>query len=204
MSTEPKRIQAKIRYVVTVAALYLVTIGFCWYAFRPIVPLDRSRTVAFTNSSQTPYHPKTASSDVIAGRPIRLVIPDSAIDVPLDEGYYDASTGTWTLSGYYAEFAMVSALANNIGGETFIYGHNNDFVFGSLRHNTPPIGAEALIYTDNGHIFEYSFASVTSLSPSDTSVLSYSGPPILLIQTCTGSLNEWRTEYTFAFVKVVQ
>jgi hypothetical protein len=203
MTTEPERF-AKVRYAFTVAALYLLTVGFCWYALKPIDPLDRSRTVAFSNSSQTPYHPKAAGPNVIAGRPVRLVIPASAIDVPLDEGYYDTSTGTWTLSGYYAEFAMVSALANNVGGETFIYGHNNDFVFGSLRHNTPPIGAEALLYTDNGHIFAYSFESVTSLSPNDTSVLEYSGPPILLIQTCTGSLNEWRTEYTFQFNRVVQ
>jgi hypothetical protein len=98
---------------------------------------------------------------------------------------------------------MVSALANNAAGETFVYGHNNDFVFGSLRHKTPAIGSVALLYTDNGHIFEYHFSAVTSLSPSDTSVLDYSGTPILLIQTCTGSLNEWRTEYTFQFYKVI-
>ena len=99
---------------------------------------------------------------------------------------------------------MFSSLANNAGGDTFIYGHNNDFVFGALRHNTPQPNALALIYTDNGHIFSYSFQSVTSVAPNDVSALDYRGRPIMTIQTCTGSLNEWRTMYKFDFVGVLQ
>lgn len=140
----------------------------------------------------------------ISGRPVRIVIPDSQVDLPIDPGYYDDTTGSWTLSGYRAQFAMMSTLANNLGGDTFIYGHNNNYVFGALRHHTPAVGATAYVYTDNGHIFTYTFVSSSSYDPNDTSVLDYNGPSILTIQTCTGSLNEWRTMYRFIFNSVQQ
>ena len=140
----------------------------------------------------------------VSGRPVRIVIPDSAVDLPVDPGYYDSITGNWTLSGYRAQFAMMSTPANNLSGDTFIYGHNNNFVFGALRHRTPTPGATALLYTDNNHIFAYSFVNSSSYSPDDTSVLTYTGPSMLTIQTCTGSLNEWRTMYRFVFKDIQQ
>lgn len=203
MDHEHSRI-LRVRYIATVAALYLLSGIFGWYVLTPFSPLDHSRAVALTRAAQSSYLPTVIERIEYSGRPMRLVIPGSSIDIPVNEGYYDSADNSWTLSGYYAQFAMISTLANNIGGETFIYGHNNDFVLGALRHKTPAPGATALLYTDNGHIFSYSFQSATSLGPSDTAVLNYAGPPILMIQTCTGSLNEWRTEYTFAFSKVIQ
>jgi hypothetical protein len=194
----------KIRFYGTVGLIYCVTCLFIGYVARPLSPLDKSRTVAITRQSQQPRDPISTVKPVISGLPVRLVIPGSSIDLPLHPGYYDSASNTWSLSGYYAQFAMLSTLANNTAGQTFVYGHNNDFVFGALRHQTPAIGAVAFVYTSNGHIFEYSFKTATSLGPTDTSVLSYVGSPELLIQTCTGSLNEWRTEYTFSFVEVVQ
>lgn len=195
----------KVRCAANLAAIYMLTAAFAIYAAQPLIsPLEHSRTVALTKAAQRPFVPAASPFRVIAGRPVRIVIPSDGVDLPLDEGFYDSASNAWTLSGYHAQFAMISTLANNVGGETFVYGHNNDYVFGALRHATPAVGATALIYTDNNHIFEYSFASVTSVGPDQTTVLAYSGPPILLVQTCTGSLNEWRTEFTFNFVKVVQ
>lgn len=141
---------------------------------------------------------------LVSGKPVRIVIPESAVDLPVDDGHYDPINNVWTLSGYHAQFALMSNLANNRGGITFIYGHNNNYVFGALRHVTPRVGAPAQVYTANGHIFEYSFTAAASVSPDDTSLLNYEGPPILTVLTCTGSLNEWRTLYTFNFVKVIQ
>jgi sortase (surface protein transpeptidase) len=66
------------------------------------------------------------------------------------------------------------------------------------------IGSKALLYTDNGHIFSYTFADSASVGPHDVSVLNYAGPPELVIQTCTGSLDELRTMYHYNFDKVVQ
>jgi hypothetical protein len=143
-----------------------------------------------------------SSRPAISGRPVRIVIPASGVDLPVDPGYYNVATGEWTLSGYHAQFAMMSSLANDQGGDTFIYGHNNNYVFGALRHHTPLPDATALVYTDNGHVFTYSFISSSSFVPTDTSVFTYSGPPMLTIQTCTGGLNEWRTMYKFRFIGV--
>jgi hypothetical protein len=200
----PQSIVTKLRFYSTIIVLYGTTCLFIGYVARPLSPIDKSRAVAIDQIIQAPRLPSDSISPIISGLPTRLVIPGSSIDLPLHAGYYDSATDSWTLSGYYAQFAMISTLANNLAGQTFIYGHNNDFVLGALRHQTPVVGALAYVYTSNGHIFEYTFLTATSLGPEDTSVLHYSGPPQLLIQTCTGSLNEWRTEYSFSFSKVVQ
>jgi sortase (surface protein transpeptidase) len=189
----------------TLTGLYLLTITCAVYLVQPMLsPLEHSRPVDLTQAQQQPRVPQASKAKVIAGRPVRIVIPAEGIDLPVNKGFYDSADNSWTLSGYDAQFAMISTLSNNVGGETFIYGHNNDYVFGALRHHTPTPDTMALIYTDNNHIFEYDFVSATSIGPNSVSILDYAGPPILMIQTCTGSLNEWRTEYKFDFVKVDQ
>jgi hypothetical protein len=197
----------KARYGANLGAIYLLTIAFAWYAVHPHTTF---KSVAITKAEQRP-HLIAAKPGVteISGLPIRIVIPGSSwnglvVDLPVDQGYYDSASNSWTLSGRHAQFAMVSSLANNVGGDTYIYGHNNDYVFGALRHVTPTVGAIALLYTSNGHIFSYKFVSATNVAPDITSVLKYQGPPIMTIQTCTGSLNEVRTLYRYAFDKVVQ
>ncbi len=191
----------RLKFYLGLGLIYALVVAFGWYVFQPASNFEHIRPVSLTKAEQKPYQPSSRS---ISGQPVRLVIPASGIDLSIIPGYYDSSSGNWTLSGYDAQFDMMSALANNVSGQTFIYGHNNDFVLGSLRHNTPALGATALIYTSNGHILSYRFTSVSNVGPDDGSILSYSGSPTLLIQTCTGSLNEWRTEYSFAFNKVVQ
>ena len=189
----------------TLTGLYLLTIAFAVYTAQPLLsPLEHSRPVVLTQAEQRPRLPAAAHLKVIAGRPVRLVVAADGLDLPVDKGFYNSTDNSWTLTGYHAQFAMISTLANNIGGETFIYGHNNNYVFGAFRHATPPVGTQALLYTDNGHTFAYKFVSAASIGPDATSILEYSGPSILMIQTCTGSLNEWRTEYRFDFVRVVQ
>jgi Sortase domain len=192
----------KLRFYSTVAAVYGLTILFVSYIAQPLLPFGQGRAAAITKADQRPH--VAIAPKITSGLPVRIVIPASGVDLPVDQGYYDAASDSWTLSGYHAQFAMISSLANNYSGETFIYGHNNNYVFGALRHVTPAPGAIALLYTSNGHVMAYSFQSSQSLGPTDTAVLDYNGPPIMVIQTCTGSLNEWRTMYSYKFVKVVQ
>jgi hypothetical protein len=194
----------KVRYYSSVGVTYALTLLFAIVIIYPDLYVHKPTTI-LARSLQLPYVPNVKAADnLISGRPVRIVIPSSGIDLPIDEGYYNSTSSSWTLSGYHAQYAMISALANNVSGDTFIYGHNNDYVFGSLRHVTPSLGAEALLYTNNGHIFVYGFQSSYSLAPNDTSTLAYSGPSIMTIQTCTGSVNEWRTMYRFNFIKVIQ
>ncbi len=202
MTAEHSRIQ-RVRFYAKAAVLYVLTITCLWYVIHPAPPFA-VRASALAKTAQTPYQPTRPRVIVISGRPVRIVIPASAVDLTIDPGYYNSADGSWTLSGYHAQFAMVSTLANNVGGDTFIYGHNNNYVFGPLRHVTPAVGAQALVYTDNGHVFSYNFQDAASLVPDDVSVLDYQGPPMLTVQTCTGSIDEWRTLFRFKFDKVVQ
>ncbi|MNH26302.1 Sortase family protein [compost metagenome] len=130
------------------------------------------------------------------------MITDSNIDLPINEGFYNEADGSWTLSDFHLQYAMMTMLANNHSGNTFVYGHATDQVLGPLVQNPPAVGSLAQIYTDNGHVFTYAFQSSRTLTPNDTSIFSYSGPPILTVQTCTGSISEWRTMFTFTFLKV--
>jgi sortase (surface protein transpeptidase) len=191
----------KLRFYVTIVFLYICTAMFIWYSLQPKPPLSQAQLVAYRQMNPAPAKPKVK---IITGQPVRIVIPDSGVDLPVDRGYYDQASDAWTLSGYHAQFAMMSSPANNQSGQTFIYGHNNNNVFGALRHNTPAVGSQALIYTDNGHIFSYLFAASSSVGPDDVTILGYAGPPQLTIQTCTGSLDEWRTMYRYNFDKVLQ
>lgn len=191
-----------MRFYTVSALLYFVSIvGIGFALYTPSVAAKAS-TAPASESTITP--PTKSAVPLIAGTPIRVVIPSRYVDLPVIPGTYDKATDSWTLSGYDAQFATASEPANNIGGETFIYGHNNDYVFGALRHATPDAGAEAIIYTSNGHEFAYRFEKTWSVGPYDVATLSYQGPPVLLIQTCTGSFNELRTMYVFAFEKVIQ
>jgi LPXTG-site transpeptidase (sortase) family protein len=189
----------RIRFYMSGALLYGLSIACIGFALH--TPRVAASTVTLAKKVTVTAAPKIT---VISGRPVRIVIPSEDVDLPLIPGTYDRADDSWTLSGYEAQFASSSTPANNVGGETFIYGHNNDYVFGALRHVTPTVGAEALVYTENRHIFAYKFQKTWSVGPDDVTTIDYQGPPVLLIQTCTGSLNELRTMYLFDFEKVVR
>jgi LPXTG-site transpeptidase (sortase) family protein len=131
---------------------------------------------------------------------LQIVIDDVNIDLPVDDGRYNPEDNTWTLSGYHAHFAVLSSLANDNNGNTFIYGHNNKYVFGPLKHISP--GAVAKIYTDSNKIFYYKFENTYAVTPDTTSVLDYLGPSVLTVQTCSGAWNEQRQMYVFKFDSV--
>ncbi|MNP92425.1 Sortase family protein [compost metagenome] len=201
----PAILLRKLRFYLATGGLHLVTIGLIGYAITTAYA-PRSTVVAappLATQQTQPDKKETAPAFIIlSGKPLRLVIPDSGIDLPIDEGFYNETSGSWTLSDSRLQYAMITTQANNHSGNTFIYGHGTDQVLGSLANRTPADGSIAYIHTDTGRVFMYTFQSARSLTPNDTSVFNYSGPPILTVQTCTGSLSEWRTLFTFKFEKV--
>src|SRR5260221_10024018 len=97
----------RIRCSAILAGLYLLTIAFAVYIGQPYLsPLAHSRPVVLTRATQQPRLPVTSSIWVVAGRPVRLVIADDGIDLPVDEGFYNSTDDSWTLIGYHAQFAM--------------------------------------------------------------------------------------------------
>jgi hypothetical protein len=204
--TRPRLSLQKIRYISTVVTVYISTVGVIGYALSPTILPNTTVYADTKKSEQLPHKPVTSRFVVVSGKPVRIAIPDYGIDLPVDEGFYNPNDGSWTLSETHAQFAMISVLANNFGGNTFIYGHGTDAVFGKIGTSSPPAGTVAKIYTDNNHIFVYTLKDVRSLTPNDTSVLDNisAGPPTLTIQTCTGTFSEWRTMFRFSFERAEQ
>lgn len=188
----------KLRFYANVSAVYALTLLFAahlmthtgwihkkphYIKYDPHLPIVLTRAVVVT-----------------AGTPVRITVPRLSLDLPIDQGQYDEANQTWTLSGYHAQFAVASVVANNYQGNTFIYGHNNPSVFGKLKQIVP--GDTMRLYTDNGYVFTYTYTASTDHQPDDSSIFQYSGPPVVTVQTCAGAWNEIRRMYQFNFSEV--
>jgi sortase (surface protein transpeptidase) len=134
----------------------------------------------------------------ITGRPVRIAVPSLKIDLAVIDGNFDKKSGEWTLTLDKAQYATPSVQPNDQGGNTLIYGHYRPEVFAYLHHIVA--GAQAVITTDNGYTFTYTYKSSEALNPRDTSVFTYQGPPRLTIQTCSGSYMQNRQMYYFDYV----
>ncbi len=193
----------KARYVISVSGINLALLFFVVYLISPGT-FKRSPANTSLVSAEAVNRVVRASlpppKAITVGKPVRLTITRLNIDLPIEDGIYNPEDGSWSLSGYHAQFAYPSAPANDSEGNTFIYGHNNKNVFGPLKKIEE--GDMVQIFTDNGHVFSYKFEDAVNVKPDDTSVFSYKGPPILTIQTCSGNWNEWRRMFRFSFVKV--
>ena len=135
----------------------------------------------------------------ISGFPSHISIPSVDISVDIDPGYYNKASQTWSLSLTNAEYATVTPLPNNGGGNTFIYGHNRWAVFYKLLKVQP--GDQATVTTTNGHRFIYQMTSERDTKPTDTSLFTYEGPPILTLQTCSGFWYQNRSLFVFKLVQ---
>lgn len=193
----------RIRFFSSVLVLYALsigTIGLTLYSSHLLgAPVWAQQPPAIIIKKPMPLPPK-----VISGKPVRIMIASSGIDLAIDDGSYNTADGSWTLSDTHAQFATMTQPANDHAGTTFIYGHGTDAVFGKIGSSSPPSGTIAEITTDNGHVFTYVLQAVKNYEPSDTSVLqdTASGQPRLVVQTCTGAFSEWRTMFIFTFEKV--
>jgi LPXTG-site transpeptidase (sortase) family protein len=176
----------------------LVTLGSYWLNTDH---LEKSATKPKpTNQVIKNTKPVQNSQAPISGTPTHISIPSVGIDLNVIPGYYYPSSNSWTLSLNNAQWGTMTAPANNQSGNTFIYAHARIGVFASL----PKVktGDQAIITTDNGHSFTYSFNASTVTTPTDTSLFGYKGKPILILQTCTGAWYQNRQLFVFDLGKV--
>ena len=133
--------------------------------------------------SKTITDTKNTARNTISGEPIRIVIPQLSIDNNIIKGTYNSHSLVWTLSNYDAIYDSSSILPNNKTGETIIYGHIYGSIFGNLLNaNRSDV---AYVYTNNKHVFVYSYKSNTVVKPTNTSILyTHSKKPILVLITC--------------------
>lgn len=134
------------------------------------------------------------------GVPVRVEVPSVSIDMSVKPGSYQPENKTWTTEGGMAFFADRTVPANNNNGVTLLYGHGTWDVFGAIPNIRE--GAEAKVSTDNGLTFRYVFQSSRQVLPNDTSILTNSGPPTLVLQTCSGPFDKYRTLVAFQLVEV--
>lgn len=190
----------KARYFITIVLAYMGTTLFTTHIVRPGVLFKDMPLPSTALAAELPKPPVFQQAQVISGTPTKIALPSLGLDITVDPGIYNSIDHTWTLSPSHAHFAEPSMPPNNKQGNTLIYGHNNDYVFGLLRNIHA--GDTAIITADNGHRFYYSFVSAENVKPDNMIVFQYQGPPTLVIQTCTGNWNEWRKLSTFKLIKV--
>ena len=136
----------------------------------------------------------------VSGHPVRIVASSVGVDMPVVDGFYDSTTGDWTLYSDKAQFAAMTAEPNDKSGQTFIYGHATQRVFGKLLNMHA--GDSVEVYTSNGYKFTYTLKQTEVVTPQNTSILSYTGSPRLLLQTCVGTWSESRKFFILDFTKV--
>ena len=178
-----------------------IVVGFFFPQWLPFLHQEVRGAVVIPATTM-PVDGKITSSGTIveAGKPVRIVVPSVNIDLQVADGQYNQKTGEWTLSKDKAYYATITPFVNNIGGNTFMYGHNRRSVFASLMG--VKTGDEVLVYTDNQKIFTYSFRDSKDVEPTDASLFAYEGKPILTLQTCSGTWYQNRRLFTFDFVNV--
>jgi LPXTG-site transpeptidase (sortase) family protein len=150
--------------------------------------------------TSTPFVMKVMEPKPIAatsGIPTRIVVPSIGVDVDVGVGSYNPSDGTWTLDNERAFYADASVPVNDNNGVTLIYGHARSAVFGRLGEVTD--GADATVYTDSGYSFHYVYESRQDVLPTDTSIFRVDGAPTLVLQTCSGPWDAYRTLISFRF-----
>jgi LPXTG-site transpeptidase (sortase) family protein len=144
---------------------------------------------------------KNRTPSAISGKPVRIVLANVSIDLPVVTGYYIDARQGWYVSPSAANYAVNTYPVNNSHGTTLIYGHALTYVFGRTSNLKP--GDTALIYTDNGHIFKYLYSSESTVEPTDTQIFSdlNTEKPVLKLMTCDGAWSQNRRFMIFNLVE---
>lgn len=186
--------------------VYLGIVNCCVLAMFLVVLSPTPRTeqpvIASAIVPHVSVQGETQVSRPITGTPSRVVVPSVGIDMVVRPGQYDVDAKTWTIDHHSAFHADVTVPVNNANGTTLIYGHAGWGIFGTLPE--AGAGAEAYVYTIEGHRFTYTLESNRQVDPSDVSALTSTGPPRLVLQTCSGAFDAYRTLVTFRFKEVTR
>ena len=185
-----------VKLLVAIFVVNLFAIAGAVYAFAPTYNSYQNLELKKVSIQK----PNSDMPNLIIGKPVRLIIPSAKIDIEVIDGSYNSVTKNWTLSDDKAHFALMSSEANNMAGNTFIYGHNSRKVFAPLYR--AKLGDIATVKTGNGKTFNYKLLYTKEVSPEDVSVFEYKGKSILTIQTCKGSWYDKRKLFIFEFAGV--
>lgn len=194
----------KLRYIAAISGVGIIAgiAGILPWVEEQVAISNAIKNTASLPAVSVSAPPAHTPAQVISGHPVHMRIPSVGIDLPLIDGYYNTKDGSWTLSNTKAQYAVVTPQPNNVSGNTFIYGHATNEVFGKLPNIKA--GAEARITLDNGYVFTYRFTDSAVVSPTNTSALNATTTPTLTMQTCTGVWSQYRQMFHFSFQDVAK
>ena len=161
----------------------------------------KTQHLAVDSKNQAPLAQKSQAKTPIVGNANRIVVPSIGIDIEVVPGVYDVTASSWQVDDTAAFHASTTVPVNDSNGTTLIYGHARWGIFGTL----PDVktGAEASVYTSEGKHFVYTFESVEQVTPDDTSMLTTKGSPKLILQTCSGFFDQYRTLAVFQLKEIL-
>lgn len=187
----------QIKFYVTALLLNVMSAAGLAYVYNPglfSLPAVPQPVLAHETVQAAP-----PSKPIVSGKPVRLIVPSLELDLQVIDGKFDQATG-WELSDSVVHYALPTPPVSDGAGNTLIYGHNNNYVFGFLYLLKP--GDTAIVHTDNGHRFTYAFESASDVPPEDLSVFDATTEPRLTLQTCSGIWLELRRLSQFKLVGV--
>jgi LPXTG-site transpeptidase (sortase) family protein len=131
--------------------------------------------------------PKAAVVSKFSFLPVRIVIPDLKIDLPVVST--QLIDGHWPTTPMGVSYLSTSARPGDNGNSIF-YGHNWPRILGNLyRIKT---GQAITVNMSNGKIVNYIVSQILKVAPDDTGVLVSTYFKQLILYTCTGFADSQR------------
>lgn len=128
----------------------------------------------------------------LEGVPTRVLAPRLGIDVAVTQGVYDKQTKTWSVAKSVGNYAQTTSLINNEKDTSLIYGHAVRNVLGPTKDLV--VGDIVYVYTDNNHVFKYSYTGNEVVKPTDVQIFDHlTGKPGLALLTCVGNWSQGRS-----------
>ncbi len=130
---------------------------------------------------------KTTGFSLSAPKPQKLYIPKLGKVFYVSEG--QAEGDRWAIAETGVSYLSSSALPGTLGN-TVMYGHNKDDIFGYLY--LVKAGDPVYAILDNGHFVKFTVAEEKEVTPKDVQVLEVSNDSRLTLFTCSGFLDSAR------------
>lgn len=133
---------------------------------------------------------QNSQSVINPGTPKEIIMPSINTALQINAGNYTPEKDSWNISDHAAFFAQESAPLMSEKGNTIIYAHNKDILFGNINKLGP--GDVITIKDDNNISHNFEYLSKIEVSPRDPSVFYELEDYKLVLLTCSGLLDQNR------------
>lgn len=178
----------KARLYLLIVGVFLVGLGIILSPAQKVAPsVSFSQDKSVNSFSEEPVKiDKTLTGKItdkknIKVPPVRILIPDLKIDLPVKEA--KVTKGYWEVFTDSAGFGLGSAYPEDSSGNQVIFAHARQGLFLPLRE--AKIGQSIIIFTKDKW-YGYKIKYIKEVSPNQTDVIAPTKDPILTLYTCSG------------------